>query len=96
MPNRKAQVTVTEEREIEDQHVPGVTNSWVYEQMTTGLPNGRGATRYVAGNVDRILFVVTCSGYLDAWPWAEVTSIAASQAVKVRRAVDPAKQGGSQ
>jgi hypothetical protein len=43
VPNRRARVTVTEEREVEGQQVPGVTNSWVYEQLTTGLPNGPGA-----------------------------------------------------
>ena len=46
--NPRAEVTVVEERKIEDQEIAGIANPWVFEQLSTGS-RGPMASRYVAG-----------------------------------------------
>lgn len=83
-PNPKARVAVISEGLVTDVSVAGISNPWVYEQSTRGMPQGPTSSRYVSGNIDHVAILVACSGYLDAWPWEEVSSIAARQAAKVR------------
>lgn len=82
-PNRRSKVSTTEERIIGDQFVPGVDELFVYEQVTIGKA-GRGVVRYIVGNVGHVLLTVISSGYDDSLAWSEVTSIATSQAEKIR------------
>lgn len=84
VPNRKSIGTVTKERKVEDQPIPGVPNACVYEKMVTS-PEGSGVARYVTGNVDHILFAVGWSRFGEEWPWDDVVSVAAAQALKIRR-----------
>jgi hypothetical protein len=83
VPNPKARVTVTAERKIEGYEVPGVPDPWIYEQSTIGA-KGPGMARYVAANVDHVVFFAVCAGYGDCWPWDEVVSFAALQGRKIR------------
>jgi hypothetical protein len=83
LPNPQTEVTVTAERTIGDQVVAGVTAPLVFEQTTAGS-QGPSASRYVAGTVDRVVLIVACSGYADAWSWSDVVALAASQADKIR------------
>jgi hypothetical protein len=88
LPNPRAQVRVTEEREVEGLTVPGVDNPWTLERLTEGADRPT-ASRYIAGNVGRFVSFVGCVGYRDAWPWEEVISLATRQGLKVRERFDP-------
>jgi len=88
MPNPKARVRRTAERRVEGHELPGPTYPWVYELSTAGDPGGPTATRFVGGSIDRVVFVVACSGYVGSWPWDEVTAIASLQGQKIRRVLD--------
>ena len=46
--------TVVAERVVDDQVLPGSTDTWIYEKSTTG-PQGDRLARYVGGTVDHIL-----------------------------------------
>jgi hypothetical protein len=78
---------ITSERTINDQVVPGVTDTWVFEKSITG-PNGSGHGRYVAGTMRRILFLVCLSDPEAPRPWAEVLAVAALQGDRVREALE--------
>jgi hypothetical protein len=83
----RAKVTVSEEHDVEGHRVDGVTDPWVAEQMTESEALGPTASRSIGGSVDRVAFVIVCSGLRQAWPWEEVTEIASAQAAKLRTAV---------
>lgn len=82
--NPKFKGTVTEDRVIDDQQIPGVAVTLISEQLTV-TDNGPGSTRIVAGNIGRVYFVLYFTRRGGVWPWSEVTSIAASQASKIRK-----------
>jgi hypothetical protein len=84
VPNPNVKVAVTSEGPVVDVSVAGVSHPWVYEQSTIGMTRGPTLSRFIGGSVDDVAFLVTCSGYRDAWPWDEVSSIAARQAAKLR------------
>jgi len=84
--NERSELRLREERLIDDQKIPGVSNSLVLEQLTIGR-NGPGIARYAAGNVDRIVFVISCFGDGDCWSWNEVMDVASKQAEKIREAL---------
>lgn len=88
MPNPKTRVAVAREGVVAAVEVPEVPHPWVYEQLTTGMPEGPTATRYIGGNVENVVFIVACTGYEEAWPWTEVSVIASLQAAKVRAILD--------
>lgn len=77
--------TVVEEHVVDDWVVPGVQEPSVYEKSSTG-PHGEVVARYVAGAVDRVLFLTSLTGSPATWTWGEATVLAAAQAEQVRRA----------
>lgn len=77
---------VLKEQVVEDRTVPGVSDTWIFEKSTNG-PNGVSLARYVAGTVDRLLFITCFSGQGYLWPWAHLISLAALQAERARGAL---------
>jgi hypothetical protein len=74
---------VTEERKIDDLPISGVTNTFIYEQITLGR-RGPGIARYAAGSVEHIVFLLACFSHGEFWSWSDVTETAAKQANKIR------------
>lgn len=85
--NPRAKVTVTGERRLEPDEIAEMADyPFVYEQATTG-EHGPSAARYAAGTVEHVVFVVATSGYGEGWSWAEVASVAASQADRIKNVI---------
>jgi hypothetical protein len=82
--NRRAKTAVTTERRLEPHEVPELAAyPFVYEQSTVGR-RGAGVCRYVAGTVEQVVFIIAFAAYgADNVPWAEVASVAKSQASKI-------------
>jgi hypothetical protein len=88
--------TLVRERTLEDERVPGVAHSIVFEQSSTGR-DGSGAGHYAGGSEGDVLFVVACTtihyGRHDEadvrWPWSELLTLAELQADKIRRLKSP-------
>jgi hypothetical protein len=83
--NPKFKGTAGELRVIEDQQIPGVAIARITEQLTVTDDGGPGSTRKVAGSIGRAFFVIYFTRRPGEWQWSEVTSIAASQAIKIRK-----------
>jgi hypothetical protein len=64
MQRRKA--TMTSEGPGPAVPVAGVSDPWVHEQLFSGALEGPMSMRFIAGSVERVAFLVTCSGYGDA------------------------------
>ena len=75
--------TVVSERRVDDQHLAGISETWVYEKSTTGAA-GASLSRYVGGTIDCVLFLTCCSGREEYWPWPDVIATAERQAERVR------------
>ena len=85
--NVRREVELTDERTATDVPIPGLDSQLVHEQLATGAI-GSIVSRYVFGNVGPVLSATACSGFVDAWPWAEVVDLASPQASKVRDILD--------
>jgi hypothetical protein len=57
-----------------DHEISSAATHLVYEEPFTDQ-NGSGTTRLVAGNVDRIVFVLWCSASGDPWDWTVVNEL---------------------
>ncbi len=78
--------TVVAERVIDDQVLDGVPDTWIFEKATSG-PGGTTQARYVAGTVDRILFLTCLSDRKEPWPWGDVIGVARLQAERIGKAL---------
>ena len=78
--------TIVSEQVITGQVVPGVTNTWLFEKAATG-PVGDRVARFVAGIVEHILFIDSCSGQVESWTWADLIGLAAVHAERVGRSL---------
>jgi hypothetical protein len=101
VPNLPAQVlkdrsrTVRKESTFTDMAIPGVSDSIVFEQSSTGR-DGSGVGQYAGASVGHVLFTVACTTIdygrhddTDArWPWSELLALAERQARKIRRIQD--------
>ena len=85
--------TVVAERVVDDQVLPGSTDTWIYEKSTTG-PRGDGLARYVGGTVDHILFLTCFTGPEETWSWADVLTLTALQVERIRLALDRRVRSG--
>ena len=74
--------TVVAERVVDDQVLPGSTDTWIYEKSTTG-PRGDALARYVGGTVDHILFLTCFAGPEGTWSWADVLTLTALQVERI-------------
>jgi hypothetical protein len=74
---------VVAEGVVEDRHLPGIPNAWIYEKSVGGA-HGLRLTRYVAGTIGHILFITSCSGDEDQWRLDELLALATTQAQRVR------------
>ena len=80
------------ERIFEEESIPGVSPSIVFEQFSTDR-DGAGFGQYAGGSAGGVLFVVACTtieyGLREEpgsrWPWSELLALAALQSDKVRR-----------
>jgi hypothetical protein len=79
-----ARYTMSGERIVEDQEIPGVLEPLVYEERFIG-PRGPGGSILVAGAVDEIVFNLEFSALGELWSWDDVRSIAAKQVEKIQR-----------
>jgi hypothetical protein len=86
-----AEETITGERAVDDQYLPGVADTWFYKKSTTG-PAGEVCARYVGGTVGEVLFL-TCMSDREPWPWEDVVGVAGLQADRVRRSLVPTDEG---
>jgi hypothetical protein len=84
MPNFAAKITVTGEESVPNVSVEGLTNPWVYEQLTDGMAEGPTASRYVAGHIDQVAFLIECSGFREGWPWDDVIAVAGKQVARIQ------------
>lgn len=75
--------TVVSERRVDDEHLPGVSDTWVYEKSTTDT-TGASLSRYVGGAIDCVLFLTCCSGREAFWSWPDVRDVAERQGERVR------------
>jgi hypothetical protein len=78
--------TVVWERVVDDQVLPGSTDTWIFEKATTG-PDGDDLSRFVGGTVDQILFLTSFGGPDGVWSWADVMDLTARQSERVRTAL---------
>ena len=78
--------TVVSERVVDDEVLPGYTDTWIFEKLTTG-PGGDDLSRYVGGTVDRILFLTSFGGPDGVWSWGDVMALTERQAERVRLAL---------
>lgn len=85
--NPKFTGSATGDQIISDQEIPGVDVTLVSEQLTI-TNDGPGSTKYVAGNVGRVFFMMAFAQRGAAWPWSEITSISAIQACKIRKELE--------
>ena len=84
--------TVITQRIFEDEEVPGVDHSIVFEQFSAGM-DGSGFGQYAGGCESNVLFLVACTTIeyglreepSSRWPWSELLALAALQSDKVRR-----------
>ena len=82
----KPDQTVVSERVVDDQVLPGSTDTWIFEKRTTG-PDGDDLSRYVGGTVDQILFLTCFGGPEGVWSWADVMDLTTLQSERVRAAL---------
>jgi hypothetical protein len=85
--NPWAEVSVIEEHQVEEQTIDMIPNAWFYEQLTSGKL-GLSEARYVAANVDHVVFVVACASSRGGLPWNDVNDAASAQASRIRRTLD--------
>jgi hypothetical protein len=86
--NPRAKVTVTTERRLDPHEAPDVASyPFVYEQSTVGQ-RGAGVSRYVAGTVGHIVFIVAFSALSADVSWADVAAVAAAQTSKISKAAE--------
>lgn len=78
--------TVVSEGVVDDQVLPGSTDTWIFEKRTSG-PGGEDLSRYVGGTVDRILFLTSFGGPDGVWSWADVLALTSLQSARVRAAL---------
>ena len=81
--------TITSEQRVDDQHLVGVSDIWVYEKSAIDA-TGASLSRFVGGTIARILFLICCAGREAFWPWPEVMDIAGKQAKRVREVLGTA------
>jgi hypothetical protein len=74
---------LVDESVVDDQVLPGVTDTWMFEKSTTS-PGGDSLARYVGGTVGRILFLTCFARSDEMWPWADVIALARLQAERIR------------
>jgi hypothetical protein len=53
---------------------------------------GISTPRMVAGSVEHVVFVVSCSEFGEGWPWSEVAPVAAAQVKKIRKTLQIAPE----
>jgi hypothetical protein len=82
----KPDQTVVSERVVDDQVLPGSTDTWIFEKRTTG-PGGDDLSRFVGGTVDQILFLTSFGGPDGVWSWADVMDLTALQSERVQAAL---------
>ena len=82
----KPDQTVVSERVVDDQVLPGSTDTWIFEKATTG-PDGDDLSRFVGGTVDQVLFLTSFGGPEGVWSWADVMDLTALQSARVRTAL---------
>jgi len=86
--NPRAKVTVTGERRLEPDEIAEMADyPFVYEQTTSG-EHGPSASRYAAGTVRHVVFIVATSAFGEGWSWTEVASVAASQVAGIRNVIE--------
>jgi hypothetical protein len=85
--NSRATVKVTEEYMVNGLEIAGAPAVWAYEKKTIG-PRGVGIVRYLAWNVQHVEFIVCYSNDGDLWSWDEISTIARSQAEKIRKVLE--------
>jgi hypothetical protein len=83
-PNPRAEVRPTGGQEIGGIAVPGLERVSAYEDTSISAA-GTGASRYIAGNIDEVVFIFGCGGRASALPWDQLISIAEVQADRIRR-----------
>lgn len=93
--NPRAKVTVTGERRLGPDEVAEMAQyPFVYEQATAG-EHGPSASRYAAGTVGHVVFIVATSEYGEGWSWAEVASVAASLVARIRNVMEGSPEVGT-
>ena len=86
--NPRAKVTVTGERRLGPDEVADMAEyPFVYEQATSG-EQGPSASRYAAGTVGHVVFIVATSEYGEGWAWAEVASVAEPLVARIRNVIE--------
>lgn len=75
--NLRAKVTVLAEGEVEGLYIPGVDQTWAYEQRTEG-PDGPGVALSLAVRIGALVAVMAASG--KAADWTQLAEIGAAQA----------------
>ena len=87
--NPRAKRIHVENRMIEKPDVPGLALTTASESVSTE-PRGLGHGWIVIGHIDRVVLMMSCSYYDDAWSWAGAKSTIALQVAKIHRRVEPA------
>ena len=86
------------ERVFEEESIPGVSPSIVFEQFSTDR-DGAGFGQYAGGSAGGALFVVACTTIQfgrhdepdERWSWPDLLALAELQAEKIRRAQNEPK-----
>jgi hypothetical protein len=81
-PNKKA-ATLTDAVTVEKTEQERPSSTIQYERFAIG-EDQRVSYRYIVGNLDRVVYVVTCCALDDGWPWDEVTSVSQLQADRIQ------------
>jgi hypothetical protein len=75
-------------RRVEPREAPEVAAyPFVYETPIVGK-KGPSTPRMVGGNVENVVFVISCSEMGPGWPWIAVAPVAAAQELKIRSFLD--------
>lgn len=74
-------------RRIDPRDAPEVAEYPFIIEHSVVQKQGISIPRMVAGNVEHVVFVVSCSEFGEGWAWSEIAPVAAAEASKIRNAL---------
>jgi hypothetical protein len=85
LPNPRAKTKIIGSRKLDTKVVPDISHyPFAYEQSGVNK-QVLVTTRYLAGTIYHVIFIVACTAFDGGWRWSQVASVARLQEQKVER-----------
>jgi hypothetical protein len=81
--NRRDQVEVLSEREVDGPAIAGADVQWCLEQVTRKKGYDNTSCKFAGGTLSSWMFVLMCGGLGSGWGWEDVVALTSKQAGKL-------------